>query len=578
MKTKWFLLGCLVSFIILILFVFLSIYSLGKLGKKYSKMEITKIKPDSYLHLKLTGEINEYNEYYNIFFRDISLSSHEIIQKINFASNDDNIKGIILEPQFISCGYAVLNEIKQAIKNFRYNGKEVHAYLKIAADKDYLLASAADHIYLNPSASAGIFLSGIGSNILFYKDLFDKIGIKVTVIRAGDYKGGGENYTRTSLSESVRKNIDLLFSNLYDTMIIDLAQDRNCSLEDIKYIYEKRDELFINQELGLKYNLVDELIFKEDLFIRLNITKSRLIPLNKYRISPEIKFTNEEIAVIYTQGEIAPLDFSYDLPNLTSRKLNNILDKLQKDKDVKAIVLRINSPGGSALESEIIYDKILKLQQTKPVVISMSNVAASGGYYISAPGDFIFADPYTITGSIGVYALLFNITQLSEKIGITSDQISKGKYVNALDPFMEPDEKIIESFRGSVESTYNEFKTRVANSRKMSLEDVENIAKGQVWSSKDALNKNLVDDIGMLHNAIFKAAELADLTDYKLRYYPKKKNLLQEILKEQFAMDLMTKLIKKNFQNDLNIVRLVKIFNNIKNDPVQAIMLYEIKN
>ena len=143
---------------------------------------------------------------------------------------------------------------------------------------------------------------------------------------------------------------------------------------------------------------------------------------------------------------------------------------------------------------------------------------------------------------------------------------------------MEPDEKIIESFRGSVESTYNEFKIRVANSRKMSLEDVENVAKGQIWSSKDALNKNLVDDIGMLHNAILKAAELADLTDYKLRYYPKKKNLLQEILKEQFAMDLMTKLIKKNFQNDLNIVRLVKIFNNIKNDPVQAIMLYEIKN
>ncbi len=238
MKTKWFFLGCLTSVILALAIITLSFIGLMKLSSKYSGSKAKDIKPGTVLHLKLSGSIVEYNEYYDDYLTENVLGSHQIISKIRSAAKDAKIEAILLEPAWVSCGYAVMNEIKLALQEFKSTGKSVYAYLERAGNKDYLLASCADEIFLNPSASGGILLTGVGSNMLFYKELFDKIGVEVTVIHAGEYKGFGESYSRKNLSQPVKDNLNNLLSEIYKFILEDLALSRDMSLSDAEYIYE----------------------------------------------------------------------------------------------------------------------------------------------------------------------------------------------------------------------------------------------------------------------------------------------------------------------------------------------------
>ncbi len=581
MKSKWFSLGCLTSVVIIIIIIFTMFWTFGSMGKGLQRPMPEKITAGSWLRMDISGVIIDYKEFedspFSGSFSTEKSSVHEIVHKVNKAAKDDNIQGILLEPRFIACGYAHLHEIMNALENFKSTGKEIHAYLDIGMNKDYFLATVANKIYLNPSASAGILLTGVGGGILFYKDLLDKIGIEINVIHAGKYKGAGETFSRNELSEPVRKNLDRLFSNVYNSVLATIAENREIEIPEIIRIYEKREELFINQENALNYNLVDELSLKEDLYNELGITKRNLISLSKYKI-PGFKRSNSNIAVIYAQGGIVMQSQGFEAVNITAGKLNKILDKIEKDNEIMGVVIRVNSPGGSALVSEIIHAKIKKLREVKPVVISMGNVAASGGYYISAESDYIFADPFTITGSIGVVAMLPNISKLTDKIGIHEQDISKGKFSNAMSLYSELDESMVRSLRISIQDTYMEFKQRVADGRGITMDEVEKFAQGQVWSADDALQYNLIDETGMISDAILKAAELSNIENFTIEYFPEQKNFFEEIIKDKFDVDIAETLISNQIKEEKSIHRAWQLFRSIKDDPLQAVIPFELEN
>jgi len=581
MKSKWFSLGCLTSVLIIIMMILTMFWTFGSMGKGFQKPKVEKIVERSWLRMDIGGSIVDYNEFEdNPFagpFSGEKTSVYEIVHKINKAAQDDKIRGILLEPKFIACGYANLNEIMRALENFKSTGKEIHAYLDYGIDRDYLLSTVADKIYLNPSASAGILLTGVGRGVLFYKDLLDKIGVEYTVIHAGKYKGAGETFSRNEFSEPVRKNLDRLFSNVYNSILTKIAQNRGIEIAEITEIYEEREELFINQNTALEYNLVDELSVKEDLYNELGVTKKNLVSFSKYKI-PKFKKSKSNIAVIYAQGGIVMQSQGFDTVNITAAKLNKTLDKIEKDNEIKGVVIRVNSPGGSALVSEMILDRIKRLREVKPVVISMGNVAASGGYYISAESDYIFADPFTITGSIGVVAMIPNIAKLSDNIGLHEQDISKGKFANAFSIYSKPDESMINSIRMSIKETYLEFKQRVADGRGISIDEVELIAQGQVWSAEDALQNNLIDETGMISDAIEKAAELSNIEEYTIKYYPQQKNFFEEIIKDKFDIDIAETIISNQIKEDKGLLRAWQLFKSIKNDPLQTVMPFELEN
>ena len=390
MRTKWFFLGCLTSVILVLAIITFSVIGLMKLSSRYSSHQAANIKPGTVLHLKLSGPILEYNEFYDNYFTDTGTGAHQLIRKIEAAGKDENIEAILIQPEWISCGYAVLNELKEALQEFKNQGKQVYAFLERAGNKDYLLATVADEIYLNPSASAGILLTGVGSSMLFYKDLFDKIGIEVTVIHAGEYKGFGESYSRKNLSPPVRQNLNFLMTEIYDSILEDLSVSRQLEYSETEYVYENRPELFISGSQALDYGLVDELSFFEDTVLKVCGNEKKLVSFKNYNPAASFDLTSNKVAVVYLQGEIMEGNINYGTEFINFEKLDEILDDLETNPFVKCVVLRINSPGGSALESEIMFNRIEKFKRIKPVVISMSNVAASGGYYISAPGNYIY--------------------------------------------------------------------------------------------------------------------------------------------------------------------------------------------
>jgi protease IV len=575
MKGKWFAFGCLTSVIIIVALIFSLVFSIGKLGDKIPMKKVTKkISEESFLHVSLSGPVSEYNELEDDFagiLGDEKTGAHEIIQKIILAANDKNIKGIFFEPKNTAIGLATANEINGALKYFRDSGKPVHCYLEFAGNRDYFLASASDQIYLNPSSSAGIMLTGLGTNIHFYKDLLDKIGVEMQVIHAGKYKGAGEPYVRNKISAPFKESIEELFDDIYNQMLKTIASNRQISVKEIKDIYEKRDDIFVNQDRALNYKLVDELAFREDVLNKLDIRDDNLISLSNYG---SLKLDNnrlDKVAVVYALGTIANPTSSLDSGKLYAKKLNKILDDIKDNKTIKALVLRVDSPGGSALESEIMLTKIKEIRQHIPVIISMANVAASGGYYIACESDYIMVDPFTITGSIGVVAMFPNISKLTDKVGIHSNVITKGKFSNILDPTLPPNKEVLASVKRSIGRTYDEFKNHVANGRGMDMNAVEEIAQGRIWSSADAIEVGLADGLGGMNEAIEKAKELANITDYSLKYFPEKSGMLERVIKDRFDIDI-EKAVTRKFAGTKELRKVSDFLECIKSDPIQAII------
>lgn len=566
MRGKWFGFGCLTSVILLIIILVLVFTGMNSYMNKY-RGEKKKIAEDTWLVLNLENEIKEYSEISQDFWGKQQNSAHNYIQAINQAAKDDMIKGIILCPRYFAAGYSTLNSLMNALRDFRASGKPVYAYLNMATNRGYYLASVADKVYLNPSASAGILLSGVGGHILYYEKLLEKLGVDMQVIHAGKYKAAGEQFVRNEMSPEFRENLTALYKDIYQEMMTTIAANRGMEIQELRNLYEKRDNIWINGEYSIKSGLVDELMQYEELMAANSIGKKNKIPLSNYPLKPSFA-KNNKIAVLYAQGNItAQAEPAIDM--ITSAKMVKLIKEIEENPKIKAVVMRVNSPGGSALESDIILNSINDLQRSKPFIVSMGDVAASGGYYISCSADQVFADPMTITGSIGVVSMFPNLNKMGDKIGVSSSRIKYGRYSDILNPWEKPDPSEMAALKNSMLEIYDEFKNHVAQGRDKTLNEVEEIAQGKVWSSKQALKIGLIDQVGDLNQALSAAADAADISSYEVAYYPKQKSLMDLILKEYFDIEMAAQLFSGKIDY-LYLLEELQIIESIKESPHQA--------
>lgn len=541
------IIGCLVAFGIVFIMFFVLISLLG------SGEDAVTVKDESVLELQLQRPIADYtgsdelNPFAGIFESPQDLD--EILHAITVAKDDERIKGISLNNNFMLAGLAQTQAIRKALVEFKSTEKFIYTYGDFYTQKDYYLASVADSIFINP---VGVLdFKGLSSEVLFYKDLQEKTGVKMEVIRHGKYKSAVEPYLENEMSEANREQIKELIQSLWNSMVTDIAIGRGISEADLNIIADTlggRSPKYAKQS-----GLIDDIVFfdqyEQKISNALSLSEGtdiNYIALDDYATysnRKNLKSGTDKIAVVFAQGEILYGEGGPDI--IGQGIINKALIKAREDKNVKAIVLRINSPGGSALTSDIIWREVELAKKAKPVVVSMGNVAASGGYYIAAGANKIFAEPTTITGSIGVFGTVPNISELAKEIGVNAEQV--GTNVNSVDySLFEP---MSEAFRNqvqeSIEDTYTTFLERVAQGRGISVAQADSLAQGRVWSGVDAKRIGLVDELGTLQDAIIAAAELAKIEAYGIRKYPKYKSGFERFMEdlEGASVQLKNKII-----------------------------------
>lgn len=474
----------------------------------------------------------------------------EIKEAIYHAKDDEKIEGIFLEPQFLSSGYAKLEEIRTALEDFKASGKFIVAYSEAFSEADYFLASVADEIYLNPMGM--LEFNGLSTEVVFLKGTLDKLGIEPQIFKVGDFKSAVEPFTRTEMSEPSRLQTESFINSIYNSYLERVSDSRNIGIPQLKEISSSMLVQTAND--ALQYKLVTSLGYKDEVF---DLFKEKLgfeedddlnfITHTKYlKTYNNTVISDNRIAVIVANGNIVSGEGS-DV-SIGSDLFAEEIRKARKDDKIKAIVLRINSPGGSALASDVIWREVKLAQQVKPVIASMSDVAASGGYYIAMACDTIVAHPTTITGSIGVFGLLPNAKEfLEEKLGVTTDVVNTGKYSDILTITRPLSEFEMRIFQNSVEETYNTFTSKAAQGRGMTIENLKAVASGRVWSGVEAKDRNLIDVFGGLEDAIQIAVNKVGIEDdYKVNYYPKQKNMLEQIM-EDFGGEVKSSFMKNEF-------------------------------
>lgn len=498
------------------------------------------VKKDSVLELDLPLPVNDYTgtdqaDPFSVFFEQTQ-GLDEILHAIKVAKEDKNIRGISINSNFILAGVAQAQAIRRALADFKSAGKFVYSYGDIYLQKDYYLASVADSIYLNPVGSMDF--KGLAAEVLYYKSLQEKTGVKMEVIRLGKYKSAVEPYLADEMSDENREQIKELISSIWGSLVSEIASSRELSTEELNRIADTLGAR--TPEYALNSGLIDGVVYHDEYEARLkNILgveedKSvNYVSLQDYVQVSNAKRINkgkDKIALIFAQGEILYGDGSPEF--IGQGIMNRTLKRARESKSVKAIVLRIDSPGGSALTSDMIWREVALTSKEKPVVVSIGNVAASGGYYIAVGADKIFAEPTSITGSIGVFGTIPNISELAGNIGINAEQV--GTNENSVDySFFEPmTPQFREYLREGIAITYGTFLQRVADGRGMSVEEVDKIAQGRVYSGAEAQELGLVDEIGGLEEAIEEAATLAGIESFSIRKYPKFKSGFERFMED----------------------------------------------
>ena len=477
--------------------------------------------------------------------------------------SDERITGILLKgsltPAGYGSGFAALKEVRSALVDFRSGGKPVRAYLEAVTTKDYYLASAAGEIALDPYGM--IIMPGLASEPMFFTGAFEKYGIGVQVTRVGKYKSFVEPYTRKDMSSENREQTQKLLNDLWGSMLSDMAQSRSLSVEKIQTVVDA--EGIIRPEPAKAATLVDRIAYRDEIIAELRsktgpsghdkitfkqieigayakIAKDNVDVAKKASPSdtPATGASRGRVAIVYAEGSI--VDGNGNRDDIGGVKFARELRRLRGDDTVKAIVLRVNSPGGSASASENIAREVRLARKVKPVIVSMGTYAASGGYWIAADGDRIFAEPTTITGSIGVFGLQFDVQKLANNVGLTFDAVKTGKYADAITITRPKSDEELAIFQKMVDWIYGEFVGKVAVARKLKKEDVEEIAQGRVWSGSEAKKLGLVDEIGGLDDAIQYAVKKAGLgKNYRIVEYPQKKELFEALseLVDRFSPD-----------------------------------------
>lgn len=544
-------------------FLFICFFLLIIVGYFISKMgaEDTKIAENSILELRLDFPIADNAG--NVKFKDFSFLDEnkkdglfDLVNAIDYAATDDNIKGITLEPKFLQAGITQTKTLREALLRFKESGKFITAYADIYTQLDYYLSSVADTIYISPVGD--LDFRGLATELLYMRDLQEKSGVKMEVIRLGKYKSAVEPFLDQEMSDANKEQISSYLNSIWSNLRKEIGESRNL---DADYLNEVAEDLLARTparaiEVGLadkaayysEYEAVlrNALGVKEDKDIkriRLEEYTKKIGRQNAY------KYNKDKIAVIYAQGEIVYGDGS--VKKIGPKEMNTAIIKAKNDKAVKAIVLRVNSPGGSALTSDLIWKELEEAKKVKPVIVSMGDYAASGGYYIAAGADRIFAEPTTITGSIGVFGMLPNIKGLADKIGINAQQVTTNDNAIQYSLYEEMSESQEDYIRESILEVYDLFKSRVADGRGMTLDEVEEIAQGRVWTGEEALAKGLVDELGGLDAALKYASEQVDLEAYQIKEYPEFEVDVQRILRNYGITQTASDFLKETVGEEL---------------------------
>ena len=528
------------------IFVFLIICFFGivLLGVLFSSEsdDLVKVKSNSVLELKLDFPINDYAGKtkfveYSFLNEDKKNGLFNIIDAINYAETDDKIKGISIDNNFINAGISQTKALRGALDKFKASGKFVVAYGDIYSQKDYYLSSVADTIYLNPVGM--MEFKGLYTERLYFKDFQEKSGFKMEVVRLGKYKSAVEPYLDNEMSDNNREQISVYLNSLWNEMKLDISKSRSIPVDRLNRIADSL--LARNPNLAKSSNLVDKIAYHDEyvngMKYALGIDPEK--DLNLINIADYSKYAANKLKASYSKNKIAVIFAEGDIMYAEGEKgivghgaINKSLQNARKDDKIKAIVLRVNSPGGSALASELIWREIELTKKVKPVIVSMGDLAASGGYYIASNAHKIIAESTTITGSIGVFGMLPNGKDLADNMGINAEQVVTNK--NAVSySFFEPlNDEQRRFIKEGILDIYDLFSTRVAEGRNLTREQVETIAQGRVWTGADAVKNGLVDELGGLDLALQYAAEAADIQDYKIKEFPVFEKNLDKMLED----------------------------------------------
>ena len=525
-------LGSLTAIIISFILLLIIIFSL------IPEKKPVILNSNSILHLTLSGPISERapkNPFEGLGVNGMSENGlDEILANISKAKDDANIKGIFLDVTTITAGYATVEEIRNALADFKKSGKFIYAYSELYTTKAYYLASVADKVFLNPQGL--IEFKGLGAQVMFFKGLLEKMDVDVQIFRHGKFKSAIEPFLLDKMSEANRIQTLTYVKSLWMHVLEGVSTARGPSVEELNKL---ADNMSVQRSWDcLKYKLADDTIYKDQLLElfkeKLKLSKKekvQLVEMGKYsKVNNKHYMTmSNRIAVIYAAGEIAGGEGGDNM--IGSEGLSKTIREARMDSSIKAIVLRVNSPGGSALASDVIWREVMLTKKVKPVIVSMGDVAASGGYYISCAANRIFAEPNTITGSIGVFGILPSFQKtLNNKLGITIDTVNTNRHSalgTLLLPLSEEEGAVVQK---GVEDIYNVFISRVASGRNMRTADVDSIGQGRVWAGNDAIKIGLVDELGGIDDAIKYAAKSCGLDKYRIVYLPKQKEPLEELL------------------------------------------------
>ena len=557
-------LATIVGFIIVNIFIFFIVMGvIGAIASMGDKP--VEVKDNSILLVKFSGNIPDRtsnNPFESIDFSTFkpvkSIGLNKIVESIQKAAKDSRIKGIYLDLTDIQSnfgGMATTEEIRNALKAFKESGKFIYSYSNLGySQKAYYLATIADSIFVNPETP--LTLTGMGGTMFFYKNTIEKLGLQIDIVKVGKYKSAVEPFTQTEMSDANREQVETYLRSLWGNQLTAIAESRHITPDTLNWLANNLE--FRSTETEKSFGLYDGVVYEDEM---IGILKKRcgvaedgdlyytpIADYQKISLPGKIEFSKDKIAVIYAQGSIGMEQSS----SAIGPELAQTIRKIRKDDNVKAIVMRVNSPGGSALTSDIIWREVKLAAEAKPFIVSMGNVAASGGYYIACAADTIVADPMTLTGSIGIFGHFFSGEKLiKDKMGITSSVVKTNEHSDfgggyplplpiSNRPLTDYEKNVLQKF---VEKGYETFLNRVATGRHMTRDEVHEIAQGRVWTGADALNIGLVDILGGMDDAIKIAATKAGLDKYNTVDYPVEKNPFEELF-SGFSASIRTSIMK----------------------------------
>lgn len=565
--------GCFLLFVVFVA----TVATVG--GKK--EVGAASIEKGSYLVIDLSTKITDAPQPISLPMlgsaRD-AMQLRTITHAVRVAAKDDRIRGIFisgdLSTSAFGSGYASLTEVRDALKDFEATGKPVVAYLTFATTKTYYLASVATDLVIDPYGV--VVMPGLASEPIFFAGAFKKYGVNVQVTRVGKYKSAVEPFIREDMSPANREEVQRLLDDIWGRLLVDIGASRKVSPQQLQAMVDK--EGMFRADVAKADHLVDNVEYRDQVYDELKVKTGRSAgssrPFKQVNIEDYARTVSDvanvpqgtvstdhpAIALVYAEGDI--VDGEGDADQIGGSRFSRELRRLRHDDSVKAVVLRVDSPGGSAAASEVIQREIRLLKKVKPVIVSMGNYAASGGYWISTYGDRIFAEPTTVTGSIGVFGIQFDVQQLANNFGITFDHVKTGRFADALTIARPKSPEELAVLQHMVDWIYDQFVTKVSESRKLPRAKVEEIAQGRVWSGEEAKKLGLVDQIGGLNAAIAYAAKAAKLgTNYKLVEYPRRKELV-EVIKDLIekrrptqADDTLAGKIEARVEQEINTLR-----------------------